>query len=199
MRIRGPEKKLALIRRAEKVLLFLDYDGTLADFAPTPDDIFPDPDLISLLSQLQSDERIRVSVISGRRLSHIQKLVPVKGILLAGTYGIEVMWPDGRLEERVEYDQVRPVLDGLKPGWLRLTESTPGLYLEDKGWSLALHAKEVEDSIAEDNMRIARGQIPGTGSFQEGFRVMGGHKFLEVAPVLANKGSTVNFLIKSAA
>lgn len=76
------------IAKANQVWLFLDYDGTLADFAPTPDHVEPNPEIALLLTRLNDHPRIRVTVISGRRLSHIQKLIPVPGILLAGTYGI---------------------------------------------------------------------------------------------------------------
>ncbi len=70
----------ALLQRltaAGDLRLFLDYDGTLADFAPTPDDIFPDPDLAALIDQLAALPRTEVAIISGRRLSHVQALVPV--------------------------------------------------------------------------------------------------------------------------
>ena len=35
----------------KRLWLFLDYDGTLAEFAPTPEHILPDPALIKLLSE----------------------------------------------------------------------------------------------------------------------------------------------------
>ena len=70
------EQRLA---RTERLWLFLDYDGTLADFAPTPDHVLPDPELVDLLATLARHPRIRIAVVSGRRLSHVQKLVPVPG------------------------------------------------------------------------------------------------------------------------
>lgn len=195
MSITGDEKFLVRVLKAEKVSLFLDYDGTLAEFAPTPDEIFPDPDLIELLAKLNGNPKFELAIISGRRLSHIQKLVPLSGILLAGTYGLEMRLPDGRQVDRVEYDQIRPLLDEMKPGWLQLTKDFPDLYLEDKGWSLALHAKNIEDARAEDVLRLARNQITGLGNAGSDFRVLGGENFLEIAPNLANKGVAVDFLL----
>jgi trehalose 6-phosphate phosphatase len=63
------DRVLQKIDRAEQLWLFLDYDGTLADFAPTPEDILPDKALISLIERLVSQPDIRVTVISGRRLA----------------------------------------------------------------------------------------------------------------------------------
>ena len=78
------------IDRAPRLWLFLDYDGTLADFAPTPDHIQPDAALIDLITQLVQHPDLRVSIISGRRLSHIQQLLPIDDLMIAGTYGVEL-------------------------------------------------------------------------------------------------------------
>ncbi|MFN2146445.1 MAG: trehalose-phosphatase [Anaerolineales bacterium] len=193
--ISGSQKFLDKIFTADKLRLFLDYDGTLADFAPTPDEVNPDPQLIDLMAQLRDDPRIDVAVISGRRLSHVQKLVPLGGVLLAGTYGVEILLPDGRQIDRVDFQVVRPILDEIKPAWLALIKQHPDFYLEDKGWSLALHARDVEDYTAEDVIRQARKFLAEIKDDLADFRILGGHKFLEIAPVLANKGSTIEYLV----
>jgi trehalose 6-phosphate phosphatase len=174
---------------------FLDYDGTLADFAPTPDDVLPDPALISLLTRLNASPDRRVMVISGRRLAHIQKLLPTPGILLAGSYGLEMQLPDGEALDRMPYEQVRPHLEALKPHWQKLLEGQDSFYLEDKGWSLAIHARHAEDNQA---VRVIEAALPlaeqcgDAGSFQ----ILGGHKFLEVCPKLADKGQTIEYLLE---
>ncbi|MEZ4769319.1 MAG: trehalose-phosphatase [Caldilineales bacterium] len=181
---------------AAALRLYLDYDGTLADFAPTPDDILPDPAIAGLLLRLAQLPRTEVAIISGRRLSHIEALVPVPGILLAGTYGIELRWPDGALSQRVELAAIRPVLDNLKPRWAALIDDRQGFYLEDKSWSMALHARFADDAAAGETLAGARrladdalqGALPGQ------FRILGGHKFLEIGPAQANKGDTIRFL-----
>ena len=37
--------------QAERLWLFLDYDDTLADFAPTPEHVYPDADLVALITR----------------------------------------------------------------------------------------------------------------------------------------------------
>ena len=93
MKIQNKEDLLNWALQAKYLWLFLDYDGTLADFAPTPDHIVPDPVVIQLLERLAKIPSVRVTVISGRRLKDIQTLLPVKGIFKAGTYGIELIQP----------------------------------------------------------------------------------------------------------
>ncbi|RPI33522.1 MAG: trehalose-phosphatase [Chloroflexota bacterium] len=187
------------IARSEKLWLFLDYDGTLAGFAPTPDDILIDQELIDLLSRLVSSPRLRLAVVSGRRLSHVRELLPVPGLFLAGAYGIEIQLPNGEQIQRMDLASIRPVLESIKPGWQKLIAGRQGFYLEDKGWSLALHARFATDedagrvlsaarSLAEEHLRL--------GAAMEIMHLLGGHKFLEVSPRAADKGHAVEFLLE---
>jgi trehalose-phosphatase len=182
------------LAQAERLWLFLDYDGTLADFAPTPEHVNPDPQLIGLLTKLARHPRIRMAVISGRRLSHVEALVPVPGIFLAGTYGIELRTSEGERINRVEYEAIRPTLNALKPRWSHLIAGHEGFFLEDKGWALALHARFADEDEAEEVLTATRSVA--TGAARSGpFRLLGGHKFLEIGPTLAHKGQTVDYLL----
>lgn len=185
----------ARIAQAERLWLFLDYDGTLADFADTPDEILPHPEVISLIEELHAAPWIRVAVISGRRLGHIEQLVPISGILLAGAYGIEMKLPSGEYVERVARERIRPTLDAIKPRWADLIAPREGFYLEDKNWAIALHARFAEDAVAEQVLDQARKQAVNRID-SDRFRILGGHKFLEIGPRLANKGQTIDYLVE---
>jgi trehalose-phosphatase len=185
------------ISRAERLWLFLDYDGTLADFAPTPEHVDPDPELLELLAGLAGLPDLRLAVVSGRRLGHVQKLVPVPGILLAGTYGIELQTAEGERIDRLDHATVRPTLDAVKPAWADLIDGREGFFLEDKGWALALHARFAGEAEAESVLATAR-RIAVTATREaapELFRLLGGHKFLEIGPRLAHKGRAVAYLL----
>jgi trehalose 6-phosphate phosphatase len=182
---------------AERLWLFLDYDGTLADFEPTPDRVSPQPDVVGLLARLVQHPRVFVAVVSGRRLSHVQTLIPVPGVLLAGTYGVELQLPNGRRVDRVEFDAVRPTLDALKPRWEELISGLDGFFLEDKSWALALHARFADE--AQSDQVLAAATRMATDAIDDGrrdeFRLLGGHKFLEIGPLLAHKGRTIEYLL----
>ncbi len=188
----------ASLTAAPRLQLFLDYDGTLADFAPTPENPTPDAAVVRLLARLVAAPHIRVALISGRRLDHLEQLIPVPGALLAGAYGIELRLADGRRIARLEYDRVRPPLAALKPQWAGLVAGRTGFFLEDKGWSLALHARFAAEAEAETVLARAR-ELAGVAlaARDEGdFQLLGGHKFLEIAPALADKGLAVAHLLQ---
>jgi trehalose 6-phosphate phosphatase len=182
------------IVRGAKVWLFLDYDGTLSDFAPNPDVIEPKPTVINLIKQLSQHPQFRVSVISGRRLQHVKKLVPVSGILLAGSYGIEIHTPQGDEIHREDYGIIRPILEWIKPKWEALLTKKEGFYLEDKGWSLAIHARFADNQQANQVLSSASACVEKMNNKKK-FRVLDGEKFLEIGPKTAHKGETVRFLL----
>jgi len=174
--------------------LFLDYDGTLAEFAPTPEIIDPNPQIADLLIRLATKPNARVAIISGRRLRDVQSLIPVPGIYLAGTYGIELITPDGEHIQRTELKDIRTHLDMVKPKWVELIADETGFFLEDKDWALALHARFSADADAKRILALAR-EVVDRKLPEEKFRILGGHKFLEAAPLHAHKGQTVAYLL----
>ena len=176
----------------EKAIIILDYDGTLADFAPNPDVVIPDQQLISLLNCLINHENLKMAIVSGRSLVHIRKLVPLKGIWLAGSYGLEMIDPDGKEIEHLDYDQLRPGIEKIKPYWNDLIQSREDFYLEDKGWSIAIHANGKNKTEVEDVLNQAKLiRVP------EGFHLQGNYHFLELCPPKAEKGQAVKYILSN--
>lgn len=188
-----PANALITKLKGKHIDLYLDYDGTLAVFASTPDDVLPNDDVIRLISQLADSPSVRVSIVSGRRLGHIRKLLPLPNILLAGTYGVEMQLPDGKEVHQIEYEAVRPALDSLKPRWLKLIEGKEGFYLEDKGWALAIHARRAEEKEGLQVLDIAEKMITQE-ILGDDLKKIHSYRFLEVGPHNADKGHALSYL-----
>jgi trehalose 6-phosphate phosphatase len=184
-----------VVRAGRPLWLFLDYDGTLAGFADSPALVLPDARLIDLMTRLASHpRRVRLAILSGRRLDQIAELLPIPGIFLAGSYGLEYRNLEGDVFYRLNFDANRPILDQLKPRWEKLIGDREGFFLEDKGWSLALHARFADKPAADAVLGVARQEaasLPGRGAY----RILGGRRFLEVAPIVADKGQSVAVLL----
>jgi len=182
------------IENNDQVVLFLDYDGSLADFSAHPDIVEPDAEVVELIEALIACENITPAIISGRRLEDLQVLIPLRNILLAGTYGLEIQMEGDKIFHPLEYDKIRPDLEKIKPGWQSLIDDKPSFFLEDKGWTLALHARYAEDQIADDVLKTAE-KIARNTLDSSIFQVKPGHKFLETSPRQANKGQCVRYLM----
>ncbi len=188
-----PANELIPQLKGKLVDLYLDYDGTLAPFAPTPDDVLPDESVIGLISQLADSPNVRVSIVSGRRLGHIRKLLPIHGILLAGTYGVEMQLPDGSEVHQIEYNAIRPTLDTLKPQWHRLINGKDGFYLEDKGWALAIHARRADEKEGLQALNEAENMLTQE-VLGEHLQKIHSYRFLEIGPHNADKGHALRYL-----
>ncbi len=184
------------IARGGRLWLFLDYDGTLAGLAPTPDTILPDPELIDLLGRLAKyPDVLRVAILSGRKIRHIRKLLPIQGILEAGTYGIEFVTWQGEQVCLLDFVAARPFLDQLKQRWAKIIHGRPGYFLEDKEYSLAIHARFAPEVEARETLAWAE-QAARQLIQPDTFHILGGDRFLEVAPRIADKGQSVSMLLR---
>jgi trehalose 6-phosphate phosphatase len=178
----------------DRLVLFLDYDGTLVDFAKHPDIVEPNDEVLKLLNALMACENITPTIISGRRLVQLQKLIPIPNLIMAGTYGLEIQLPGNRVYYPLNYKIIRPDLEVLKPIWQGLIENSSSFFLEDKGWAIAIHARFVDERIAEETLSRAKTVAEKMMDLTL-FQVKAGHKFLEVSPNQANKGQCVKFLM----
>jgi trehalose-phosphatase len=185
---------LTAIQSGGRYWLFLDYDGTLAGFSPTPADIFPDSALNDLLARLaRFSDALRLVILSGRKLEQLRQLIPVPGILLAGTYGLEYLPPGGQPVQLLDRDTYRLLTERVLPLWKDLVQGRDGFFIEDKGFSLALHAKYASGGDVDWVLPKAReAAIKAAGA---NFQLLEGPRFLEIAPLDANKGRAVLMLM----
>jgi trehalose-phosphatase len=77
---------------AERVVLFLDFDGTLGALAPRPSLAKLEPGTRNLLQSPADDTRI-VAIVSGRVLSDLEKRIVLPNLIYAGNHGFEIKGP----------------------------------------------------------------------------------------------------------
>ncbi|MBN1438250.1 MAG: bifunctional alpha,alpha-trehalose-phosphate synthase (UDP-forming)/trehalose-phosphatase [Anaerolineales bacterium] len=177
-----------------RVWIFLDFDGTLVPIARSPEEAVPDRGLLDLLSRLAGNGMFRPVILSGRPLSSLRRMFPINGLMLAGTYGIEIQTADGTLLRRPDTERLRPALETIAREWKHLTKDRAGFLIEDKGMAVALHARFADEADAQVVLKTARAAAE---TFLDGrdFRLLGGDRFLEAAPANASKRRTVDWLL----
>lgn len=182
------------LRAGRGLWLFSDYDGTLVPIARTPGEARPDAALLEVLRCLAQTPNIRVVVLSGRPLFTLQAFLPIPGLTLAGLYGVEIQMPDGRIVRRTETEDLQRTLDHVKMAWAQLINGRAGFLLEDKGLAIALHSRFATPTDADFVQPRAHAIVEPMP--RDRFRILGGERFLEIAPAMANKGETVNWLLR---
>ncbi|EJN07482.1 trehalose-phosphatase [Herbaspirillum sp. YR522] len=167
--------------------LFLDFDGTLVELAPQPEDIVVPPDLIALLQQLHHYSDGALAIVSGRPLEQLDFFLAPLRLPMAGVHGAERRRADGRVIELPV-----PDVHQLRERLLPLVTANPGLQLEIKRGALALHyrnAPHLEQHCTE-GMSEALQHEPG-------FTLLRGKMVVEAKPHI-NKGDALSaFLLES--
>jgi trehalose 6-phosphate phosphatase len=115
---------------------FLDVDGTLLDIAETPSAVEVDAALLALIERLHQGCDGAVALISGRALSDLDERLGSLRLPMAGQHGLERRDVAGRLWLHAPPPEAKCAI---KAALAPLIERHPGLYLEDKGLTLALH------------------------------------------------------------
>ena len=125
-----------LARRLDEFAVLLDIDGTLLDLAPTPREVWVPPDLSKTLNRLLDKTSGAVALVSGRSLNDIDLIFAPEQFPAVGGHGAEM-----RLESDSEAVAIHapPMDKELKRRLAAIAKLSPGILLEDKGYSLALH------------------------------------------------------------
>jgi trehalose 6-phosphate phosphatase len=149
----------ALIPHLGECALLLDIDGTLLDFAPTPREVWVPPGLGKTLNRLLERTSGALALVSGRSLNDIDLIFAPAEFPAVGGHGAE-MRLSGEGESVAAH---APPLDkDLKKRLAAIAQLSPGILLEDKGYSLALHyrlAPHAEKAIYEA-VSLIRADLP---------------------------------------
>ena len=139
--------------------LFLDVDGTLLEFASAPDAVHVDGALRSLLLQVARTLEGAVALVSGRAIAEIDRLFAPPQWPAAGLHGLERRDARGHLCRHATRSER---LDKARLELLRLANRTPGVLLEDKGESIAVHFPSHPQETLTLHVHIGSKVIPYT-------------------------------------
>lgn len=80
------------IGKDDKLVLLLDFDGTLAPLAPHPNLAEMDPESEVALKNLATNPNIYLGIISGRSAEDAREKVKLEKITYAGNHGLEIIF-----------------------------------------------------------------------------------------------------------
>lgn len=180
-------------RRHHRLVLLLDFDGTLAPIVERPElAALPGPTRAAL-ERLLAHPGVDVAIVSGRALADVRELARLPGIAYAGNHGMEI---DGAGLRRVHLEAAaaRPHLETLVATLGPELAAVRGALLEDKGLTLTVHHRLVERS----QVPRVRHLVLAAAAPLPGLRVTEGKEVLEVRPAVEwDKGRAVEFLLDS--
>jgi len=168
----------------ERPALFLDLDGTLIDFAATPDAVEPSVRLRTLIARLAKLEDGALAVISGRAIAALDAILAPHRLAAAGLHGIERRRANGSV---VPPALNAGALDSVRRHLQSFALANEGIHIEDKALALAIHYRQAP-ALAES---VARLGIDIAPQLPEGWELLAGNHVLEIKPAHADKGDAI--------
>ena len=166
---------------------FLDVDGTLLGFKSRPEEVVADADLIDLLQALSAASDGAVALVSGRMVSDLDRIVAPLILPAGGVHGADIRFADAR---RLSIGAM--AMDPVRSSVEAFVATRPGLILEDKGATLAVHYRHAPEREVEVRDFLAHVRAGHDVAVQEG-------KFVaELKPVDCNKGHAIVALMETA-
>jgi trehalose 6-phosphate phosphatase len=166
------------------IALFLDLDGTLLEHREHPQAVSVDAALRRLLGELRLATEGALALITGRSIADLDQLLAPLILPAAGQHGMELRLASGALRRHAP-DATRLRHAATAVGLAAAAH--PGLLVEDKGMSLALHyrnAPQLRDGLARAMRNIA-------ASLGEGFTLQEGKFVFELKPSGRDKGTAI--------
>lgn len=178
------------VATTEKLLIAMDFDGTMAPIVAKADQARPLPgsrDALAALAQLPSTV---TALVSGRAVDTLRKLAsPDPRTALIGSHGAEAWLGPDAAPLQLTPAQAR-LLASLRASLTELTRAHPGTTLEDKPAAVVLHTREADDDVAAAAEAEARNLLDGV----DGVFVTNGKRVVECAVVKSSKGEALQFL-----
>ena len=169
---------------AAATAFFLDVDGTLLGFRSQPGDVVADAHLLTLLRDLQVAAGGAVALVSGRMIADLDRIVAPLVLPAAGVHGADIRFADGR-----RLSTGMTAMDPVRASVEIFVAGRPGLLLEDKGATLALHYRHAPDR--EGEIRAFLQGLHRTA----GVAVQEGKLVAELKPAGCDKGTAILALI----
>ena len=177
----------------ERWSLFLDFDGTLAELAETPDGVRVDPEVPATLCALHRSLDGAVAVISGRSIAQLDAFLAPARLPAAGIHGLERRGADGTCAPG---DVSAGALEALRAALGPLLRNDSRLVLEDKGTSLVLHYRRAPER--EEECRHVIAELLRVHPDLARFRVVLGKRMVEAVPVGSDKGTAIRAFMHEA-
>lgn len=177
--------------RNQRVVVLVDFDGTLSSIVDDPDDAEPVDGARRTLERLL--EHCPVGVISGRDLDDVRERVGVDGAWYAGSHGFDIVGPNGERHEHEDAVEILPSLDAAESALNGRLEGVAGVRVERKRFSLSVHVR----SAAPEDVSQVTDVVDEVGAEHRDLRVTEGRELRELGPDLEwDKGAALAWLLE---
>lgn len=199
------------IAKGKKIVIFLDYDGTLSAIVDDPELAFMSDTMRSAVREVAKN--YPTAIISGRSRDKVYEFVQLNDVYYAGSHGMDIMAPprrhkfgdtkyqrravDKKGNEVMIFQPAQEFLPEILEISNELEEETKmiqGVTVEDNRFCVSVHfrrAKQEDYSLVEKKVLSVLGR-------HSLFHLTRGRKVLEIRPSIKwNKGNALEYLLET--
>ncbi|KAM5581744.1 putative trehalose-phosphate phosphatase 3 [Rosa sericea] len=195
--------------KGKKIVVLLDYDGTLSHIVPDPDQAFMTEAMRSAVDQVANC--FPTAIISGRRRDKVYDFVKLDNLCYAGSHGLDISTPSAsskysnhKHQSRItdgkgnESDVFRPAVDFLptikkiKKALEEEIKGIEGAMIEDNTFCISVHYR----CVKEEKVDNLKGTVESFMKAYDNFRISEGKKVMEIRPKIDwDKGRALQYLL----
>ena len=191
-----PEPLVGALRefvRHKRLLVALDFDGTLAPEVDDPEQARATPEAREAVLRLLDLPNTRVALVSGRALRSLEQVAGLPDtVLLVGSHGIELRLDTPEIQVSLDTAELEQV-DVLNEVLGEVADSIDHVWLESKPAGFALHTR----LATEENSRMAHLVALSEANAEiDDLTVRNGKNVLEFSVRSTTKGEAIEHLRK---
>ena len=180
-------------QKAERRILFLDYDGTLVPFEKYPEMAIILKETRGIIKKLSKDPKNQVVIISGRDKEFLETQFAGINVNLVAEHGYFIKkgyddWETAITGDEQWKEAVLPILN-------EYVSRCNGTFIEEKTGSIAWHYRNAESDFAQLRLHELRDDLAEIIRHKTDFEILEGHKVLEVKSGKYDKGQAAIALI----
>lgn len=199
------------LAKGQKIVVFLDYDGTLSNIAPNPEEAFMTNKMRVAL--LEVARCFPTAIISGRCRNKVYDFVRLDNVYYAGSHGLDIAAPlqslkygdpkhqnkvvDKKGNEVVLFQPAQkylPEIQKMRGVLNEKTKSLKGVVIEDNKFCISVHFRHV----CNEDFYLLEGQVKSVLQEYQDFRLSKGKMVFEIRPDIEwDKGHALEYLLET--
>ncbi|CAN6239390.1 unnamed protein product [Urochloa humidicola] len=188
------EQIVAGASKGKKIVMFLDYDGTLSPIVADPDAAYMSDAMRAAVRDVA--KHFPTAIVSGRCRDKVRNFVGLSELYYAGSHGMDIKGPSSNPESVLcqPASEFLPVIDEVYKLLVEKTKSTPGAKVENNKFCLSVHFRCVD----EKRWNALAEQVKAVIKDYPKLKLTQGRKVLEIRPsIMWDKGKALEFLLES--
>ncbi|CAN8234015.1 unnamed protein product [Cochlearia groenlandica] len=188
------------VAKGKKIVMFLDYDGTLSPIVEDPDKAYITHEMREVVKDVALN--FPTAIVTGRSIDKVRRFVKLNEIYYAGSHGMDIESPTNenincQSNQGVLFQSASEFVPMIEKVVKILEEKTkwiPGAMVENNKFCMSVHFRRVDEKkwaeLAE--------QVKSVLLDYPKLKLTQGRKVLEIRPTIKwDKGQALNFLLKS--